>query len=47
MATTSMMLIPCVHGISHNEVGKIEPEVSIVGGDFALRVILEKVDYVA
>ena len=41
-APTSMIFIPCVDGISHNEVEDIEPEWATAGANVMLQAILEK-----
>ncbi|HLS69159.1 MAG TPA: Zn-dependent hydrolase [Kiloniellales bacterium] len=42
VAPTSMIFIPCVDGISHNEVEDAKPEWVTAGGDVLLRAVLEK-----
>ncbi len=46
VAPTSMIFIPCIDGISHNEVEDVKPEWVTAGGDVLLRVILEKAGHV-
>jgi len=41
-APTSMVFIPCVDGISHNEVEDIEPEWSTAGANVMFHAILSK-----
>ena len=41
-APTSMIFIPCVDGISHNEVEDIKPEWATAGANVMLQAILEK-----
>ena len=47
MSPTSMIFVPCVDGISHNEVEDAKPEWITAGGDVLLRAILEKAGHVA
>jgi N-carbamoyl-L-amino-acid hydrolase len=47
VAPTSMIFIPCVDGISHNEIEDAKPEWVSAGGEVLLRAILEKAGYVA
>lgn len=42
VAPTSMIFVPCIDGISHNEVEDAKPEWIHAGGDVLLRSILEK-----
>ena len=42
VAPTSMIFIPCVDGISHNEVEDAKPEWVTAGGQVLLRAVLEK-----
>ncbi len=44
VAPTSMIFIPCVDGISHNEVEDAKPEWVSAGGEVLLRAILEKAE---
>ncbi len=46
VAPTSMIFIPCVDGISHNEVEDAKPEWVTAGGDVLLRAVLEKAGHV-
>ena len=41
-APTSMIFIPCIDGISHNEVEDIKPEWATAGANVMLQAILEK-----
>ena len=41
VALTSMIFIPCVVGISHNEVEDVTPEWSTAGGQVLLGAILK------
>lgn len=47
VAPTSMIFIPCIDGISHNEVEDVKPEWITAGADVLLRAILEKAGHVA
>lgn len=47
VAPTSMIFIPCIDGISHNEIEDVKPEWITAGGDVLLRVVLEKAGHVA
>jgi beta-ureidopropionase / N-carbamoyl-L-amino-acid hydrolase len=47
VAPTSMIFIPCIDGISHNEVEDVKPEWITAGADVLLRAILEKAEHVA
>jgi N-carbamoyl-L-amino-acid hydrolase len=47
VAPTSMIFVPCIDGISHNEVEDAKPEWITAGGDVLFRVILEKAGLVA
>ncbi len=42
VAPTSMIFIPCVDGISHNEVEDAKPEWITAGGEVLLRAVLDK-----
>lgn len=42
VAPTSMVFVPCVDGISHNEIEDAKPEWITAGGDTLLRAILDK-----
>ena len=42
VAPTAMVFIPCIDGISHNEVEDVKPEWVTAGGDVLLRAVLEK-----
>ncbi len=42
VAPTSMVFVPCVDGISHNEIEDAKPEWITAGGDVLLRAVLEK-----
>lgn len=46
VAPTSMIFIPCIDGISHNEVEDVKPEWITAGADVLLRAILEKAEHV-
>ncbi len=46
VAPTSMIFIPCIDGISHNEVEDVKPEWVTAGADVLLRAILEKAEHV-
>lgn len=46
VAPTSMVFIPCIDGISHNEVEDVKPEWITAGGDVLLRAILDKAGHV-
>jgi N-carbamoyl-L-amino-acid hydrolase len=39
-----MIFIPCVDGISHNEVEDIEPEWSTAGANVTLQAVLTKAE---
>jgi N-carbamoyl-L-amino-acid hydrolase len=43
-APTSMIFIPCVDGISHNEVEDIEPAWSTAGANVMLQAVLTKAE---
>ena len=43
-APTSMVFIPCIDGISHNEVEDIEPEWSTAGANVMFHAILDKAE---
>ncbi|NQW02151.1 MAG: Zn-dependent hydrolase [Rhodospirillales bacterium] len=47
VAPTSMIFIPCIDGISHNEVEDVKPEWITAGADVLLRAILDKAEHVA
>ncbi len=47
VAPTSMIFIPCIDGISHNEVEDAKPEWVTAGGEVLLRAILEKAGHAA
>lgn len=47
VAPTSMIFIPCIDGISHNEIEDVKPEWITAGADVLLRAILEKAGHVA
>jgi len=47
VAPTSMIFVPCVDGISHNEVEDAKPEWINAGGNVLLRAILEKAGHAA
>ena len=47
VAPTSMIFVPCIDGISHNEVEDAKPEWITAGGNVLLRAILEKAGHVA
>ena len=47
VAPTSMIFVPCIDGISHNEVEDAKPEWISAGGDVLFRAILEKAGIVA
>ena len=47
VAPTSMIFIPCVDGISHNEVEDAKPEWITAGGQVLLRAVLEKAGHAA
>lgn len=42
VAPTGMVFIPCVDGISHNEIEDATPEWVSAGGQVLLRAVLEK-----
>jgi N-carbamoyl-L-amino-acid hydrolase len=42
VAPTSMIFIPCIDGISHNEVEDAKPEWIHAGGNVLLRAMLER-----
>ena len=42
VAPTSMIFVPCVDGISHNEIEDAKPEWITAGGEVLLRAILDK-----
>lgn len=45
VAPTGMIFIPCIDGISHNEVEDVDPEWVTAGGNVLLRAVLEKAGY--
>ena len=47
VAPTAMIFIPCIDGISHNEVEDVKPEWVTAGGDVLLRAVLEKTGHAA
>jgi N-carbamoyl-L-amino-acid hydrolase len=47
VAPTSMIFIPCIDGISHNEVEDAKPEWVTAGGEVLLRAILDKAGHAA
>jgi beta-ureidopropionase / N-carbamoyl-L-amino-acid hydrolase len=47
VAPTSMIFVPCVDGISHNEIEDAKPEWITAGGNVLLRAVLEKAGHVA
>ncbi len=47
VAPTSMVFVPCVDGISHNEVEDAKPEWITAGGDTLLRAILDKAGHIS
>jgi len=47
VAPTSMIFIPCIDGISHNEIEDVKPEWITAGADVLLRAVLEKAEHVA
>lgn len=46
VAPSSMIFIPCIDGISHNEIEDVKPEWITAGADVLLRAILEKAGHV-
>ncbi len=46
VAPTSMIFVPCIDGISHNEAEDAKPEWITAGANVLLRVILEKAGFV-
>ena len=42
VAPTAMVFIPCIDGISHNEIEDVKPEWITAGADVLMRAILEK-----
>lgn len=46
VAPTSMIFIPCIDGISHNEIEDAKPEWVTAGGEVLLRAVLEKAGHV-
>ncbi len=47
VAPTSMIFVPCIDGISHNEVEDAKPEWITAGGQVLLRAMLDKAGYAA
>ncbi|MCP4765023.1 MAG: Zn-dependent hydrolase [Gammaproteobacteria bacterium] len=47
VAPTSMVFIPCIDGISHNEIEDVKPEWITAGTNVVLSAILEKAEVVA
>ena len=47
VAPTSMIFVPCIDGISHNEIEDAKPEWIIAGGQVLLRAILDKAGHAA
>jgi len=47
VAPTAMVFIPCIDGISHNEIEDAKPEWISAGGNVLLRAILDKAGHVA
>jgi len=47
VAPTSMIFVPCIDGISHNEIEDAKPEWITAGGNVLLRALLEKAGHVA
>jgi N-carbamoyl-L-amino-acid hydrolase len=47
VAPTSMIFVPCIDGISHNEIEDAKPEWIAAGGDVLFRAILEKTGLVS
>ena len=46
-APTSMIFVPCIDGISHNEVEDAKPEWITAGCDVLLRAMLDKAGHVS
>ena len=46
-APTSMIFVPCIDGISHNEIEDAKPEWISAGGQVLLRAIVDKAGYAA
>ena len=46
VAPTSMVFIPCIDGISHNEIEDVKPEWITAGANVVLSAILEKAEIV-
>jgi N-carbamoyl-L-amino-acid hydrolase len=46
-APTSMIFVPCVGGVSHNESGAIKPEQAVAGANLLLRAAPEKAEAAA
>ncbi len=46
VAPTSMIFIPCIDGISHNQVEDVKPEWITAGSDVLLRAVLDKAGHV-
>ncbi len=47
VAPTSMIFVPCIDGISHNEIEDAKPEWIIAGGQVLLRAVLDKAGHAA
>jgi len=47
VAPTSMIFVPCIDGISHNEIEDAKPEWITAGGNVLLRAVLEKAGHAA
>jgi N-carbamoyl-L-amino-acid hydrolase len=47
VAPTSMVFIPCIDGISHNEIEDVKPEWITAGANVVLSAILDKAEVVA
>ena len=47
VAPTSMIFVPCIDGISHNEVEDAKPEWITAGGEVLLRAVLDKAGHAA
>lgn len=47
VAPTAMIFVPCIDGISHNEIEDAKPEWITAGGQVLLRAVLEKAGHVA
>lgn len=46
VAPTSMVFIPCIDGISHNEIEDVKPEWITAGANVMLSAVLEKAEAV-